>query len=62
MSNFVSMVTAWSFTWNIYEANEYPSAEAKTRLMPLMLRDSCTLTDGGAVTQAAMFHIERSQL
>ena len=57
-----SIVTAWSFIRNIYEANECPSVEANICLMPLMLLDSCKITDGGAVTPVAMSHMARSQL
>ena len=46
MADFDSMVTAWSFIQNIYEATECPSVQAKICLMPLMLLDSCKITDG----------------
>ena len=36
--------------------------EAKICLMPLMLLDSCKITDGGVVTPVAIFHMEKSQL
>ena len=53
MVNFVSIVIAWSFFRNMYEATRFPSMEANIRFP--MLLDSCTLTCGGAVTPVAIF-------
>ena len=58
MVDFVSIVRAWSFYRNMYEATRFPSLEAKI-CFPILL-DSCTLTCGGAVTPVAIFLIEVS--
>ena len=53
MVDFVSIVTAWAFFWNMCETTGFPSMVANICFQ--MLLDSCTLACGDAVTPVAIF-------